>query len=100
MQNDPEPGKLRWQDTPDEQDSLAKRKINCHGTIGLQRRQIHRRPRHCPVSLKMRHGERHYLRCLKYVRQSAPSIVSPIMRQVCKSSALSYQVSGSGASFR
>ncbi len=23
MQNDPEPGKLRWQDTPDRQDSLA-----------------------------------------------------------------------------
>jgi hypothetical protein len=34
MQNDPEPGKLWWQDTPDEQDSLAKRKINCHGTSG------------------------------------------------------------------
>ncbi len=33
-QNDPEPGKLRWQDTPDEQDPLAKRKINCHGTVG------------------------------------------------------------------
>ena len=32
IQNDPEPGKLRWQDTPDEQDPLAKRKINCHGT--------------------------------------------------------------------
>ena len=36
MQNDPEPGKLRWQDTPDEQDSLAKRKINCHGTAGFE----------------------------------------------------------------
>ena len=37
----------------------------------------------------MRHGQRHYLRCLKYVRQLAPSVVSPIMRQaimrqVCK----------------
>ena len=31
-QDDPEPGKLQWQDTPDEQDSLAKRKINCHRT--------------------------------------------------------------------
>ncbi len=30
--DDPEPGKLRWQDTPDEQDPLAKRKINCHRT--------------------------------------------------------------------
>src|SRR6266480_3655748 len=32
-QDDPEPGKLQWQDTPDEQDSLAKRKINCHRTV-------------------------------------------------------------------
>jgi len=54
----------------------------------------------CPVSLKMRHGQRHYLRCLKYVRQLASSVVSPIMRQVCKAPALSYQVSGAGASFR
>jgi len=30
--DDPEPGRLRWQDTPDEQDPLAKRKINCHRT--------------------------------------------------------------------
>jgi hypothetical protein len=52
----------------------------------------------CPVSLKMRHGERHYLPRLKYVRQSAPSVVSQIMRQVRKSLALSYQVSGAGAS--
>ena len=50
--------------------------------------------------MKMRHGQRHYLRCLKYVRQLAPSVVSPIMRQVCKAPALSYQVSGAGASFR
>ena len=32
IRDDPEPGKLRWQDTPDEQDPLAKRKINCHRT--------------------------------------------------------------------
>jgi hypothetical protein len=37
----------------------------------------------------MRHGQRHYLRCLKYVRQLAPSVVLPIMRQVCKAPALS-----------
>ena len=36
--------------------------------------------RTCPVSLIMRHGERFYLRCLKYVSQYAPSVVSPIMR--------------------
>ena len=46
-------------------------------------------------------GERFYnLRCLKCARQSVPSVVSPIMRQVRKSLALSYQVSGAGASFR
>jgi hypothetical protein len=54
----------------------------------------------CPVSLKMRHGQRHYLRCLKYVRQLARSVVSPIMRQVREPLALSYQVSGADASFR
>ena len=48
----------------------------------------------------MRHERGADLRCLKYVRQLAPSVVSPIMRQVCKASALSYQVSGAGASFR
>ena len=34
--DDPEPGKLRWQDTPDEQDPLAKRKINCHRTSDVR----------------------------------------------------------------
>ena len=52
----------------------------------------------CPVSLITRHGCRLYLRCLKYVRQSAPSVVSPIMRQVRKPLLLSHQVSGAGAS--
>ena len=42
--------------------------------------------------MSMRHGKRDYLPCLKYVRHSTPSVVSPIMRQVCKPLALSYQV--------
>jgi len=50
--------------------------------------------------LIVRHDQRHYLRCLKYVRQSAPPVVSPIMRQVRKPLMLSYQVSGAGASSR
>jgi len=54
----------------------------------------------CPVSLDMRHGERHYLRCLKYVRRSVPSVVSPIMRQIRKSFVPSYKVSGAAASSR
>ena len=54
----------------------------------------------CPVSFDMRHSERHYLRCLKFVRRSAPSIVSTIMRQVRKSFVPSHQVSAGGASFR
>jgi len=55
-------------------------------------------PTACPVSLNMRHGERHYyLRCLKYARQSPPSVVSPTMRHVRKPFALSYQVRGAGA---
>ena len=54
--------------------------------------------RQCPVSLDMRHGERHYLRCLKCVRRSARSVVSTIMRQVRKSFVPSSQVSGAGAS--
>jgi hypothetical protein len=36
------------------------------------------------------------LRCLKYVRQSAPTVVSLIMRQVRKPLLLSYQVRGAG----
>jgi hypothetical protein len=48
----------------------------------------------------MRHDQRHYLPCLMYVRQLAPSVISAIMRQVCKAPALSYRVSGAGASFR
>ena len=47
-----------------------------------------------PVSLIVRHGERFYLWHLKYVRQSAPSVGSPIMRQVRKPLVPSYQVSG------
>ena len=35
IRDDPEPGKLRWRDTPDEQDPLAKRKINCHRTRSM-----------------------------------------------------------------
>ena len=48
----------------------------------------------CPASLRVRHGERFYLRCLKYLRQSAPSIVSLIMRQVGQPLMLSCQVQG------
>jgi hypothetical protein len=62
-------------------------------------RDERRGARTCPVSLKMRHGQRHYLRCLKYMRQLALPVVSPIVRQVCKSPTVSYQVSGAGASF-
>jgi len=32
----------------------------------------------------MRHGDRFYLRCLKYVRHVPRFVVSPIMRQVLK----------------
>ncbi len=53
-----------------------------------------------PVSLIMRHGQGFYLRCLKYMRQSVPSVVSPIMRQVHKPLMLSDQVSDAGASSR
>jgi hypothetical protein len=35
-EDDPDLGKIRWQDTPDEQDSLTRRKINCHRTRGMQ----------------------------------------------------------------
>ena len=42
MQNDPEPGGLRWHDTPDRQDSLAK------GTSTVTGQRLH-----CPVSIIM-----------------------------------------------
>src|SRR5271166_133496 len=35
IRDDPEPGKLRWQDTPDEQDSMSMGKIICKRTPGI-----------------------------------------------------------------
>ena len=61
----------------------------------------HRAARYaCPVSLNMRHHECFYLRCLNYARQLPRLVVSPIMRQVRKPLALSFQVSDAGASYR
>jgi hypothetical protein len=51
----------------------------------------------CPVSLMMGYDEYVYLRCLKYVIQPAMSVVSPIMRQVCKPLEVSDQVPGTSA---
>jgi hypothetical protein len=63
---------------------------------------VHRHPvldgahRGCPVSFDMRHGERHYLRWLKFVRRSVLSVALTIMRQVRKSFVPPHQVSGAG----
>src|SRR5260370_34487567 len=35
IRDDPEPGKLRWQDTPDEQDSMSIGKIICQRTAAF-----------------------------------------------------------------
>src|SRR4249920_882669 len=35
IRDDPEPGKLRWQDTPDEQDSMSIGKIVCQRTAAI-----------------------------------------------------------------